>query len=713
MAVPRLQKSLADYVAMAICPVLIMALVGSLVFFLLEIFYQGQYESRLQWVLFFFIFAVVLIARISMMQDGGARAPIYGMLLGIATFICMCTFVEYQTQSIQAIGWIINIALLAIIWWCAHKLTYDCTYLEEDADATGKGILDAAGLGEAPPEEGQPSNDLDSDDDEEPPPAETVAIARVMPLSWWEEYRRERELKRKKSHTPGVWVVYFSLAALPLFGLGQLFVPAGDSAKRSYVFWLLAIYVASGLGLLLCTSFLGLRRYLRQRKVAMPAAVTGAWLAMGTALVVALVGVGLLIPLPTPGDILGKPTFMGSRDRQASRYAIKRDSKGKGEGQASRSTERDPDAKAGSGTQRDSQSGQPQNGRQGEGGKSQSQGGQPGPSNNTASSEQTSGASGKQANRGGDAQSSKRQGSKENGSQASSEQGNQQEGARSQGQGERSGDQGNLGNNSSANKSQAGERSDRSKDGDESSESEPSKSRAGGARLPEDRAEDRRSKSDQSGDSKEQESGSSNESGDGTGSSSSWGDMSQWTPLLEETTGAFGQILKWLAIIVGVVVGGYLLFRFLVRSNAWFRSLWLALQALFARRPGNDVSGSEADTAPDGWSPRPFAEYADPFLTGAAEREPPAHVVRYSFEALESWAWEHHLQRQPEETPLEFAERIGGQVPALDPHVRRLADLYARVTYARQTPNQQGLAILRLFWQHLTGTSNPQKAVVE
>ena len=49
-----------------------------------------------------------------------------------------------------------------------------------------------------------------------------------------------------------MWVVYFSLAALPLFGFGGWFVPA-DSEVRSRVFWLLIVYVACGLGLLLAT----------------------------------------------------------------------------------------------------------------------------------------------------------------------------------------------------------------------------------------------------------------------------------------------------------------------------------------------------------------------------------------------------------------------------------------------------------------------------
>jgi hypothetical protein len=88
-------------------------------------------------------------------------------------------------------------------------------------------------------------------------------------------------------------------------------------------------------------------------------------------------------------------------------------------------------------------------------------------------------------------------------------------------------------------------------------------------------------------------------------------------------------------------------------------------------------------------------------------------VVRYSFEALESWAWEQHLARQPEETPSEFAERLGGAVPQLEPHVKRLADLFARVSYARQVPNRNCLPILRQFWQHLTGAQAPAEAAVE
>ena len=97
---------------------------------------------------------------------------------------------------------------------------------------------------------------------------------------------------------PGVWVVYFSLAALPLFGLGQLFIPNNDVNARQYVFKLLFVYTASGLGLLLSTSFLGMRRYLRQRRQEMPLRMVNLWLGTGVALIVAVMFAAMLLPRP-------------------------------------------------------------------------------------------------------------------------------------------------------------------------------------------------------------------------------------------------------------------------------------------------------------------------------------------------------------------------------------------------------------------------------
>ena len=88
----------------------------------------------------------------------------------------------------------------------------------------------------------------------------------------------------------GGWVIYFSLAALPLFGLGEALIPAEETGRRQYAFWLMSLYVGCGLGLLLTTCFLGLRRYLRQRRLQMPAAMTGVWLTAGGGLIARAAG---------------------------------------------------------------------------------------------------------------------------------------------------------------------------------------------------------------------------------------------------------------------------------------------------------------------------------------------------------------------------------------------------------------------------------------
>src|SRR5438552_3858509 len=112
MAPMKPQQTLGDYVTIALSPLLIMALVGSLVFFLLEILYVGEYSGRLQWTLFFFVFAMVLIARISI-EIGSGRAGAYGLALGIAVFLGLQAYVEYpQGSPMAAFGWAINLGLM-------------------------------------------------------------------------------------------------------------------------------------------------------------------------------------------------------------------------------------------------------------------------------------------------------------------------------------------------------------------------------------------------------------------------------------------------------------------------------------------------------------------------------------------------------------------------------------------------------------------------
>ncbi len=136
MAKKRREKTLADYVVIAISPVLIMTLVGSLAFFLLELSYQGQYEIRLKWILFWFVLASVLVARIAI-EQGKEHASLFGFAL-----IAVVGFAAIRLVDAFLLAWL----LLAISWWCTWKLTWDCTLIDDREDASGEGLLQAAGF---------------------------------------------------------------------------------------------------------------------------------------------------------------------------------------------------------------------------------------------------------------------------------------------------------------------------------------------------------------------------------------------------------------------------------------------------------------------------------------------------------------------------------------------------------------------------------------
>jgi hypothetical protein len=323
--------SLTDYAVTAISPILIMAMVGSLVFFLVEVLYGGKYSDRLLWTLFFFVVGTVLIARI-MILHGASRGLIYAAGLAAATFLALQAFVDYPNLTMRSFSILINAALMAIIWWSANKLTWDCTHIDEDRRNAGRGVLDAAGLDAAAPEP----------EEEEPPSKKKLAPN----AGWIERWQYHREQQNKKPHTPGVWVLYFSLASLPIFGLGQSLIPPEDGQRRRVVFQEMAVFVGSGLGLLMTTTLLGLRKYLRDRGANIPTKMTGGWLGLGAAIIVLFLAIGAALPRPhSETPLVNLPKLASSKDREANRFAIfKGRSGGKGDGAKGNETEHDEKA---------------------------------------------------------------------------------------------------------------------------------------------------------------------------------------------------------------------------------------------------------------------------------------------------------------------------------------------------------------------------------
>ena len=284
----------------ALSPALIMALVGSLCFFLIEVFYRGLMAGTVRWVMFWFVVAIVLVARIAI-EKSSENAAVYGLGLAAAVWLYLL-----RTQRAYLLG----IPLLALVWYCAHKLVWDCTLIHEDEDSSGHGLLQTA-----PPAKAEPKGQ-----------AKISTKAKTKP-------------KRKAPSSPGLWVVYFSLAALPLFGIGQALLPATASGSRRMGLILVVVYMGAALGLLVTTSFLGLRRYLRQRYLRMPAAVALAWLKLGGGVAFVVLVAALLLPRPGANQVW---TTLGYQIdyqlRQASRYASKSNPHGEGEGRAGNDT---------------------------------------------------------------------------------------------------------------------------------------------------------------------------------------------------------------------------------------------------------------------------------------------------------------------------------------------------------------------------------------
>lgn len=623
----RPDQTLADYVAIVLSPFLIMALVGSLVFFLLEVTYSGDYVERMRWILFFFVFGAVLVCRIGMLPDIADRSWLYGIMLGGGTWIGLQGYVEYpHGTAIRTLSPLINLGLIVLVWWCSNKLVWDCTDIDEDMEMSGEGLLQAAGMEQVEDDKGRK---------EAKPGAEDAKGL----IAWWERYQRHVAEKRKK-RTLGVWVVYFSLAALPLFGLGQSLIPPSDVGRRRFSFWMLGVYVACGLALLMTTCFLGLRRYLRQRRLKMPTGMTVAWLGFGGALIVLLLAAGALLPRPSSEYPLLDMQALIDGEKSASRFAVKGDSPGKGEGRpGDPSDQTDPNAKtagnkAGQGKDDGKDKGGGSGKEKGEGGSSQEKG----DNQKGAGQDKDKGDGGDKAGKGDDAQSKA----------------DKQDPARAKNQTEKD-------NRSSATGSNKANNADKQ---DEASKLQSERASA-----------------------------------------------------LRDMTGNVAKFLKWIVFaVVGVVVAGIVVFailRFLANFTGWASRLLAAWsrfwESLFGRRGGNEKEEEGTGMRKRARPELPFSSFHNPFRLG--QKWSPYEMACYTFAAFEAWARDRGLGRQRGETPLEFAERIGAEVPALEGDARRLALIYARGLYGPAELPFAVNEVLRQVWQSLeTGVEHPLSA---
>ena len=315
---PKPTKTMADYMVIGISPVLIMLLVGSLSFFLIQVFYRGEAVGSVRWVVFWFVMAVVLVSRIGI-EQGAGQAAVYGLVLAAATWL-------YLVRIHPA--YFLGVVLLGTVWWCAHKLTWDCTVIDDDVDASGSGLLQTVREGRKFKPEEAPSG---------PVGKKAAALS---------GFKNDCKRRAALPHPPGLWVVYFSLVALPLFGIGQMLLPGGDTVSRRAGFAFLFVYMAATVGLLLTTSFLGLRRYLRQRHLQMPGIIAFGWLKFGAGVAGLVLATALLLPRPGINDTWQTLRYhVDYQLHRASAYAARISPHGAGRGRPGDKTEKSGESK--------------------------------------------------------------------------------------------------------------------------------------------------------------------------------------------------------------------------------------------------------------------------------------------------------------------------------------------------------------------------------
>jgi hypothetical protein len=628
-----------DYLLASIAPFFIIGMIGSLVFFLITVCYQGSYTQRLMWILGLYTVASVLIARIAIEQS---RTLSYAYMLALAGATLLVTPQLFGVTGPMAIfSFPILIALLVIVAVLADRITFDCTSMNEQVQSSGVGILQSLGLiqSERNAAEKEKPNLRKSDNQQiEPTPS-------------------ERKTANSRKHNPGVWVLYFALLALPLFGLGQLIIQ--NPEDRSWAFKCLFLYLLCSLCLLVLIALLSLRKYLRERGVPMETSFAIRWLAIGMLSVFAMLCVLSLLPLPGKSLLsMDMPFRITSRDDlKTSRWGWGPEGVPKEGGKP----------------------GQPQDGGKPQGEQAPKQ-------PNVDPENQRQPGAGKQAS-----------GKQGDGKQGDGKQGDGKQGDGKQGDGKQvEGKQG-EGKQGEGKQSEGQKQGVSSEDPKNKQADQASKGEKGDSQNEDERDGKKDEKGEKQDQQKQQEPGNA-------GNQPKPQEQQQAPPPTQSMSiqWNFSAAFQWLAMFVLAIVAVVFGIRYrqqLLQAWTEFRD-WL--NALLGRKTRIQVPVVDENVTLIEDPFPPFQSFGNPFTAG--NRWTREQIVRHMYRATVSWGYEHRVVRRDDETPEEFMRRLARRFPQQQELLSMLGQLYNRIAYARGTVRNEEMKPMGDLWRWLSET---------
>lgn len=608
-------KSFNVVLMQIVAPALIMAVVGSLVFFLIEVLYRGPHAARMCWVMGLFTIAAVLVSRISI-EEGRERAQLFGLALGAATFIATVRLVEFTYVAIPMVGPITTLIMIATVMWCSAKLTWDCTVVDSSRDTTAMGLVERMRT--------QFSKDPakpDTATDEEQPDL----FARI-----WKYLTGTQQ-----SNTPGLWVFYFSLVAFPVFGLGQWFVQPGS---KTWVFFLFAIYLGSVLCLLATTSLLGLNRYLAKRKLEVPDPIARNWMMLGTGFAATIVLLVLLLPKPAgSSSIQNALAWLQSPDRATTKFAPGKDG-----------NKNDPNAKK----KNAGEQGEPDdkvkgdNAKDGEGGDKESK---------QAKSDQ-------QGDKDSDSKSDENRNGEKNKQDQESENQSQRE-------------------NQSNDKERKAQQ-DREQKSDKNAKQQRQNQNNNRNRK-DNKNNEQKQRDNQTRKKQQQPPPPEPKSSDNQNNAIN--------KLLE----TMSKGLKWVVYAIGLAA--LLFVVWMLRDD--LAKLWAQL---FGKKRNTEKPEELEPRSAPVEQPPSFANFKNPFRNGKAKSMFGWQLAQYTMSALEAWAREYEIEREPEKTPQEFALQLKSVDKRVSQYAREFADVYGRVAFSPEKVSREDFDPLVQLWDQMS-----------